>query len=142
LRITAQLVDSNGTRVWSETYDRKLGDVFAIQDEVAKSVAAALSLTLTTGKIEVARGGTRNVEAYDAYLAGKAFMIPRKHAGIRRGIGELERAVSLDPQFALAWSELALSYVTMPMPERNSVEWNARGLEASTRALAIAPDLP
>jgi TolB-like protein/DNA-binding winged helix-turn-helix (wHTH) protein len=142
LRITAQLADSNGTRVWSETYDQKFGDVFAIQDEVAKSVAAALSVTLTTGKIEVARGGTRNVEAYDAYLAGKAFMIPRQHAGIRRGIGELERAVSLDPQFALAWSELALSYLSMPIPERNSVEWNARAFEASARALEIAPDLP
>jgi TolB-like protein/DNA-binding winged helix-turn-helix (wHTH) protein len=142
LRITAQLVDSNGTRVWFETYDQALGDVFTIQDEVANSVAAALSVTLATGRIEVARGGTRNVEAYDAYLAGKAFMIPKKHEGIRRGVRELERAVTLDPQFALAWSELALSYMTMPIPERNSAAWNARALEASARALEIAPDLP
>ena len=143
LYITARLVDSNGTRVWSETYDQKLGEVFAIQNEVAKSVAAALSITLIAGEIEVSRGGTRNIEAYDAYLAGKAAMISGRSPDVRRGIAQLERAVNLDPTFALAWSELALTYEGSNfIPERTGAEWSAKALEATARALEIAPDLP
>ncbi len=143
LRITAQLVDANGTRVWSNTYDQKLGDIFAIQDEVAKGVAAALSVTLTAGEIEVARGGTRNAEAYDAYLAGKALLTSGLPEDMRRGIGLLERAVALDPQFALGWSELAQTYAGAgPLPERGGTDWNVRTMQATTRALEIAPDLP
>jgi TolB-like protein/DNA-binding winged helix-turn-helix (wHTH) protein len=143
LRITAQLVNSNGTRVWSETYDQKLGDIFAIQNAVAKSVAVALSVTLTAGEVEVVRGGTRNVEAYDAYLAGKAVKASGTPDDIRRGIVQLERAVALDPQFALGWSELAqTSALASALPERSGAEWNAKALHATTRALEIAPDLP
>jgi TolB-like protein len=141
LRITAQLVDSNGTRVWSDTYDQKLGDIFVIQDAVAKSVAVALSVTLTAGEVEVARGGTRNAEAYDAYLAGKAVMASGAPEDIQRGIAHLERAVALDPQFALGWSELAQTYAGAgARPERSGAEWNAKALHATTRALEIAPD--
>ncbi|HEV7444879.1 MAG TPA: winged helix-turn-helix domain-containing protein [Steroidobacteraceae bacterium] len=143
LRITAQLVDSNGTRVWSNAYDRKLGDVFAIQDEVARSVAVALSVTLNAGDIHLDRGGTRNVEAYDAYLAAQPMIISEAPAEVRRGLGQLEHAVSLDPDFALAWSELALIYQGAgQVPERGGAEWNAKALRASSRALKLAPDLP
>ena len=143
LRITAQLVDSNGTRVWSNTYDQNLGDVFAIQDAVAKSVAVALSVTLAAGDSDIARGGTRNVEAYDAYLAGKAIMASGALDDLRRGLEYLERAVMLDPRFALAWSELAKTYQGEgTLPERGGAEWNARALRASSRALELAPDLP
>jgi tetratricopeptide (TPR) repeat protein len=143
LRISAQLVDSSGTRVWSNAYDRKLGDVFAIQDEVARSVAAALSVTLNAGDIHLDRGGTRNVEAYDAYLAAQPLVISEAPADVRRGIGQLERAVGLDPDFALAWSELALiCQGAGQVPERGGAEWNAKALRASSRALKLAPDLP
>jgi TolB-like protein/DNA-binding winged helix-turn-helix (wHTH) protein len=143
LRITAQLVDSNGTRVWSNTYDQKLGDVFAIQDEVAKSVAAILSVRLTERQNDAERGGTRNAEAYAAYLAGKATISSDVPADVRRGIALLEQAVALDPRFARAWGELALIYANANMlPERNSEEWQAKVLRATSRALEIAPDLP
>lgn len=143
LRITAQLVDSTGTRVWSNTYDQKLGDVFAIQSEVAKSVAAALSVTLNAGDIDVARGGTRNVEAYDAYLASRAMMAFGTAEDFRLGIEKLERAVALDPKFALAWSSLAVTYQSAWMlPETGGAQWKAKGLRATSRALELAPDLP
>jgi TolB-like protein/Tfp pilus assembly protein PilF len=142
LRITAQLVDSNGAHVWSRTYDRKLGDVFAIQDEVAKSVAAALSVTLNPGDIGVAKGGTHNLEAYDAYLAGRALASSGADDDVRHGLEQVERAVMVDPGFALAWSWLALSYQSQNLPERGGAEWNAKALHATARALQLAPDLP
>jgi TolB-like protein/DNA-binding winged helix-turn-helix (wHTH) protein/Tfp pilus assembly protein PilF len=143
LRITAQLVDSSGTRVWSNTYDQKLGDVFAIQSQVAQSVAAALSVTLSAGDIDVARGGTRNVEAYDAWLAGRAIIASGTPDDKRRGIEQLERAVALDPEFALAWSSLAVTYQNAwSLPESGGAEWKAKGQRATSRALELAPDLP
>jgi Tfp pilus assembly protein PilF len=136
-------VDSNGTGVWSHSYDQKLGDVFAIQDEVAKSVGAALTVTLTARQNDAARGGTRNAEAYDAYLAGKAIILSDSLEDVRRGIALFERAVALDPGFALAWSELALTCAsTTGLPERNSEEWNAKVARATSRALEIAPQQP
>lgn len=143
LRISAQLVDSNGTRVWSDEYDRKLGDVFAIQEEVAKAVAVALSVTLSAGDIHLDRGGTRDLQAYDAYLAAQPLILSETAAEVRRGLGQLERAVRLDPHFAVAWSELALIYQGAgQVPERGGAEWNAKALQASSRALKLAPDLP
>jgi len=143
LRITAYLVDSNGTHVWSRTYDRKLGDVFAIQDEVAKSVAAALSVRLTARDISVANGGTHNLEAYDAYLSSRALISSGVQEDVRRGLEEGERAVRLDPGFALAWSWLALNYQgQVLLPERYGAEWSAKALRATARALELAPDLP
>jgi TolB-like protein/DNA-binding winged helix-turn-helix (wHTH) protein/Tfp pilus assembly protein PilF len=143
LRITAQLVDSNGTGLWSHSYDQKLGDVFAIQDEVAKSVGAALTVTLTARQNDAARGGTRNAEAYDAYLAGKAIIVSDLLEDIRRGIALFEQAVALDPGFALAWSELALTCASSTgLAERNLAEWNAKVARATSRALEIAPEQP
>jgi len=151
LRISAQLVDSNGTRVWSDEYDRKLGDVFAIQDEVAKAVAVALSVTLSADDVHTARwyarsldrGGTRDLEAYDAYLAAQPLILSETAAEVRQGLGQWERAVRLDPGFALAWSELALIYQSAgQVPERGGAEWNAKALQASSRALKLAPELP
>jgi TolB-like protein/DNA-binding winged helix-turn-helix (wHTH) protein len=143
LRITAKLVDANGTGVWSNTYDQKRGDVFTIQDEVAKSVAAVLSVTLTERQNDAARGGTRNAEAYDAYLAGRAVIVTDLPDDVRQGIALFEHAVALDPRFARAWSELALLYASDDtLPERNSEEWQAKVRRATSRALEIAPDLP
>lgn len=142
LRITAQLVDSNGTGVWSNNYDQKLGDVFAIQDEVAKSVAAVLSVTLTERQNDVTRGGTRNTEAYEAYLAAKAIIRSGLPDDVRRGIALFEQAVALDPGFGRAWSELALIYAINGFPERNSEEWKAKVRQATSRALDTAPDTP
>ncbi len=142
LRITAQLVDANGTRVWSNVYDQKLGDVFTIQDEVAKSVALALSVKLSASDMDLVRGGTRNIEAYDAYLLGRALTYGQPDE-IRRGIEQMERAVTLDPNFALAWSRVGLTYLgAFVLPERGGEDWNAKAFHAASRALELAPELP
>jgi len=103
VRITAQLINaSDGYHLWSETYDRELVDVFAIQEEIATSVSGALGVRLGVGGVNAFKGaGTKNIEAYEAYLKGMG--------GTRdERIRLLERAIELDPNYAAAWSMLAL----------------------------------
>src|SRR4030095_9324036 len=73
IRITAQLIEvKNGTHLWSETYDRKLKDVFAMQDEISKMIVDILKIELTGNQVaQVARGFTKNTEAYEDYLKGR-----------------------------------------------------------------------
>ena len=141
LRITAQLVKcADHTHLWSQTYDRQLDDVFAIQDDVARAVADALKITLGVGAQTHAPGGTRNVEAYDLYLRGCAIMQDGSHATNLRAADMLRRAVTLDPQFANGWLRLAealsisLNFGVVPAvrEERN---------QALDRVVEIAPDL-
>ena len=100
LRISAQLIDGkDGVERWSRTYARELNTVFALQEEIARDVALALSITLDVGKSSRARGGTTNVEAYEKYLRGA------ESAGAQAA--QLYReAVALDPAFAMAWYSL------------------------------------
>ena len=104
VRITAQLINaSDGYHLWSETYDRKLEDIFAIQEEIATEVSGALGVTLGVGGVNAFKGaGTRNIEAYEAYLQSQA------GRGVDRKIRELERATQLDPNYAAAWSQLGV----------------------------------
>ncbi len=107
--ITAQLIDAEtDTHMWSETYDRGLTDIFAIQDEIAGAIVAALRETLgiTIEKTETVAVSTENLDAYDLYLravnsSGYGAELPRT------AIALLEQAVRLDPDFARAWAELA-----------------------------------
>jgi TolB-like protein len=103
VRITAQLVNaSDGYNIWSETYDRELADIFAIQEEIATSVSGALGVRLGVGGVNAFQGaGTRNIEAYEAYLQG----LGSDHD---ESIRFLERATQLDPNYSAAWSQLGL----------------------------------
>jgi len=143
VRITAQLVKaSDGYHLWSETFDRDLDDIFAIQDETAKAVADALSVTLGVGDIELKAGGTRNFAAYDAYLAGLALSQQEGRTNTEHALEKFEKAVKMDPVFADAWSQLALNCVFLSqnyMPE-NAAELNERADEAAQRAAAAAPE--
>jgi serine/threonine-protein kinase len=112
LRISVELVDTDsGYQVWSERYDRTIEDVFAIQDEIAATIAGKLELTLRE-----APGGarneprTRNLEAYDAYLKGMAQM-HRRGAGTLEAIDSFRQAIALDPQFAGAQAGLSHALV-------------------------------
>jgi TolB-like protein/DNA-binding winged helix-turn-helix (wHTH) protein len=146
LRITAQLIDASGQHIWSRTYDRNLSDLFAIQQDVARNVAAAFSVTVSAANAAVGRGGTRNQEAYDGYLSARAAMIEPGIASaqdVRYALNQLERAVALDPQFAMAWTWLALTYTKADaLPEKASDEFKMRARNAVAQARAIAPDLP
>jgi TolB-like protein/DNA-binding winged helix-turn-helix (wHTH) protein len=143
VRITAQLVDaSTSEHLWSETFDRKLTDIFAIQEETAQAVAKALSVTLGVGEGDISVGGTRNFEAYDAYLAGISFTRQPDLENTARAIEQLEMAVRLDPNFANAWSVLSRVYefaAIFFIVERTDELLN-KSEAAASRAIEIAPD--
>lgn len=111
LRITAQLIEAdNGFHLWSETYDRELADVFAIQDEISLAIAEALKAELSLnddGRALVSRE-TANTPAYEAFLKGRGLINQRGKQAITEGVSELERSIRLDPNFAPARAQLAI----------------------------------
>lgn len=141
VRVTAQLADvTNGYQLWSERYDQELGDIFAIQDAIARSIAHRLELTLA----EPARGGaalvkprTPNVEAYELYLKGRYFWNQRG-AGITKALACFEQALSIDEHFAQAHAGVAdaltlLAFYAFKRP----TEVMPRAKVAAERALAL-----
>ena len=110
IRITAQLINAaDGYHAWSQTYDRDLVDIFAIQDEISDSVAGALGVRLGVGSVNAFRGaGTQDVEAYETYLKATQLNMLIQPRDRRR---TLERAIELDPDYAAAWAALGLSLI-------------------------------
>ncbi|MDB6088283.1 MAG: Tetratricopeptide 2 repeat protein [Gammaproteobacteria bacterium] len=104
MRITAQLIDAiTGFHLWSQTYERDLTDVFRLQSEIATAVSGALRITLLADEQEqLAPGGTRNVQAFDAYLRGRYGEAIQDETGLRGALAALDEAVGLDPQYAQA----------------------------------------
>lgn len=116
VRITAQLIDARDDRhLWSDTFDRELDDIFAIQDEIATAVVNAMADTL--GSVSRVAGGlveadTGNLDAYELFLEGRELFLARDRLDV--AIALLERAVELDPEFARAWETLAALYAAAP----------------------------
>jgi serine/threonine protein kinase/Flp pilus assembly protein TadD len=141
VRITAQLVEASTRHsVWAERYDRQLEDVFAIQEEIARSIAQALRITLTPQEEKtIARKPTENSLAYDFYLRGRSYA---HRENMDYGLQMFEQAIQLDPNFALAHAGIAnLCGLIYELREQNA-KWIERGLAACDRATALAPDLP
>jgi serine/threonine protein kinase/Flp pilus assembly protein TadD len=141
VRITAQLVEASTRHsVWAERYDRQLEDVFAIQEEIARSIAQALRITLTPQEEKtIARKPTENSQAYDFYLRGRNYS---RRENYDYGLQMFEQAIELDPNFALAHAGIAhLCGLIYEVREQNQ-KWIERGLGACDRAMALAPDLP
>ncbi len=143
LRVTAQLIEArNGYHLWSQNFDHELGDVFAMQDEIAKSVATALKVKLVESDLQrVHERGTRDPEAHRLYLFGLAQL--RGHG--RRNIPEarqlFEKALARDPNYAEAHAGLAQYYFRDVWISHQNIEESVRlGHEAAKRALALAPD--
>ncbi len=110
LRITAQLINpADGSHFWSKTFDRDLTDIFEIQDEISRAVAEALAVTMGVAAGED-EGFTRNIEAYEEYLKGKALVDATTLRDIPRGIEHLLRATEIDPTFAAPWASLSQAY--------------------------------
>ena len=107
VRITVQLTDAaDGFTIWADSFDRNLDEIFAMQEEIATSVAGSLGVRLGVGGVNDFQGaGTQNVEAYEAYLQAQSKDFTS--AGIRDAKRLLERALELDPHYAVAWSRLA-----------------------------------
>jgi serine/threonine-protein kinase len=114
LRITAQMVNAaDGYQLWSERYDREMTDVFAVQDEIANAIATRLRGTIVAeANRGRARGGTRNLEAYEFLLRGRALQIKRGRF-VPQAIVCFERAIALDPGYAEAMASLSDSYRLM-----------------------------
>ncbi|MEO8360603.1 MAG: protein kinase [Vicinamibacteria bacterium] len=148
LRIAARLVraDTEGI-LWSNVFDRPAADIFAVQDEVARNVAQALELTLNTASTTAApTGGTKNTEAYDAYLLGRYHWNRRTTDGMIQATAAFKKAIDLDPNYAQAWSGLADAYsLSIPteynVPSLDPAEALRRAEEAARKATALAPGL-
>ena len=129
VRITAQLIRvDNGFHLWSETFDRKLENIFAVQEEIAAAIAEALVGELGS-TVETVPNQTRNMAAYDTYLRGRAALRSRN----QEAVALLERATAADPNFAPAWAALAIAYQSVR-------EDYQKGMDIARKALALDAD--
>jgi TolB-like protein/Flp pilus assembly protein TadD len=148
VRITAQLIDTEtGFHLWSETYDRELKDIFAVQDEIAQAIVERLKIQLAPEEQQLAQrdqAPTQNVEAYEQYLQGRAIWKRRGEQNIRSAIDLYQSALARDPAFARAHSALASAYVVMPgyTEEKGDEErYFKMAEEAARQALALDPKI-
>jgi TolB-like protein/Tfp pilus assembly protein PilF len=112
LRIAAQLINvADGYHLWSKTYDRKLENVFAVEDELARSIAEALRPQLLKGATALVPQPTSSTEAHDLYLQGRHFWNKRTPEGLSKAISLFQKAIEVDPAYALAYSGLADCYL-------------------------------
>jgi TolB-like protein/cytochrome c-type biogenesis protein CcmH/NrfG len=145
VRITTQLINSaDGYHLWSETYDRKLTDVFAVQDEIAKAVVAALRIKLLPAQ-EPTSKRTSNPEAYNQYLLGRQLYARSTTDGFRRAKDAYAKALALDPGFAPAWAGFANAawwFADGADTAAAIAEGKRQALAAAEKAVALAPDMP
>jgi TolB-like protein/tetratricopeptide (TPR) repeat protein len=112
VRITAQLIEAeSGFQLWSDTFDYKLENVFAVQDEIAAAIVRELEVEFSGRKTDLIQTGTANVEAYKSYLQGRHFLQKETVAAIDQAIGHFDRAVELDPDYAQAYTGLADAWI-------------------------------
>ena len=142
VRINVQLVDvQNGLQAWSEKYDRKLDNVFAVEDEIAKAIATKLRVQLTGGAGQpLVVDSTNNPQAHELYLRGLTLLAARG-PGLREASAVFQQAVKLDASYALAWGALAVTELLLPSYGLDSFDASLpRGESAAQRALALDPN--
>jgi len=141
LRITAQLIRAdNGYDVWSETYDRKLDDIFKVQEEISAAVVKALKMALLADAMPNGRP-TANQEAYALFLLSRSFHYRGTHADVEKAIDYAEQAVQLDPSFAPAWAALGDSLVYGFGFGGSHSEIRTRAYTAAQTAVKLDPKL-
>jgi TolB-like protein len=148
IRINVRLIDAvTDEPLWAETYDRQLNaaNIFAIQGEIATSIADALRATLTSNEQQrLAVVPTRNLEALDTYFLGKQLLEERNVRSLQAAIEYFMQVIELDPEFALAWSGLADAYMILP-EYTTKIDLDVvqeRSVAAATRALKLDPEIP
>jgi serine/threonine-protein kinase len=144
VRIVAELVNAaDGSELWSQTFQRELKDIFAVQSEIATAVAEALELKLLGREnLAVNKAATQNVEAHNVYLQGHFYFERRNLDDYRRSIGLFDRAIQLDPNYALAYAERseALTWIADQSGEHQKETWAIAAKDAE-KAVAIDPHL-
>jgi TolB-like protein/Tfp pilus assembly protein PilF len=147
VRITAQLINAvTGFRLWSQSYDRDLGDVLKLQSEIANAVAVALRVTLLSDEAaRIQLGGTRNAAAFDSYLrASKSYIAHPDGNDMKASIAAYTEAIALDANFALAFAgrSLALNRYAAQFATGPAIRATFDGAQSDARkAIALAPDL-
>jgi TolB-like protein/tetratricopeptide (TPR) repeat protein len=144
VRITVQLIKGiDGSHLWSQVFDDTLDDIFRVQDDIARGVADAMASTWQGADKEgVEMGGTERVTAYEAYLKGTAAANRGTPDGASEALAQLELAVELDPDYALAWAALSRAY--LGPAEMGTATWESTYIpmtRAAERAIELAPDL-
>ncbi|MGD0503220.1 MAG: TIR domain-containing protein [Steroidobacteraceae bacterium] len=148
VRITAQLINTvTGFHIWSQTYDRRFTDILKVQTEVATAVADRLKVTLAGDEAaKLGQGGTKSSEAYEAYLQGAQQLSNWDfgEADLRAALSAFDRAIALDPNFALAYERraLALNDISIFAARPSEIaEVRAQAVESAERAVGLAPSL-
>jgi len=135
LRVNAQLIETvNGYQVWSDRYDRKLVEVFAVQDELTRNIVNALAIQLTEQEeTSLARVSTNNFQAYEHFLLGQKLARERTREGFSQAKSEFEQAIKLDPSYARSYGAIAVVLIRM-----YTNAWTDSPAESLDRALAMA----
>jgi len=146
VRITAQLIEaSTDSHLWSETYDRELDDIFAIQNEISAAIVGALKkqfhLNVLGAPLAIDAEGT---EAHEAYLMGRYLVVQRTRASVEGAVREFKKAISLDPEYASAYAELAIAISLQNETNYGDLtfaEASTKAAPYADRAVALSPKL-
>jgi serine/threonine-protein kinase len=143
IRLTAQLIDvANGYHLWSETYDRQLEDVFAIQDEISRAIVDALKVRLVGDSEKLVVPTTENIEAYTLYLKGRYFFNKSwAEQELRKGLQFFEQALEKDATYARAYAGIADCWSALADEHVAPEEAYTRAKTAATKALSLEPTL-
>lgn len=140
VRVTVQLINAiSDAHLWADTYDRKLTDIFAVESEIAKSVAEKLQAKLTGSAEQVlASRPTENPEAHQLYLKGRYFWNRRTGENLNKALGYFQQAIEKDPSYALAYAGVADCYALLPVygnkPPKEDIQ---RAIAAARRAIEL-----
>jgi len=143
IRVNAKLIRIKDIiPLWSDTYEKKLESVFAIQSDVAEKIANALQVELSPEERErLARKPTENLTAYDYYLRGREYYVRYRKQDNEHAIELFKKALEFDPDFALAYSGLGDSYAQRTLKFGFPLKWTDASIEASEKAISLNPDL-
>lgn len=142
VRITAQLVNTNdGFHLWSETFDRNLNDIFAVQDEITAAVVKALRKSIL-GEEEIAQGYSGDFEAYNAYLRGRSYNSQNTLEGFEKANEQYRLAIGIDPDMALAWAGLSESIGNQTGYTTDFSKGFEQARQAAQKALELDLELP
>ena len=143
VRIVAELVNvADGIALWSQTFDRQLKDIFAVQEEIAKAVAQSLKVTLLrSDETSAQTAAPKNVEAHNAYLQGHFHLQRRNLEDYRKAISYFDQAIQIDPAYALAYAERSETWTLVgDLTGQHDTAW-PKARDDAEQAVAIAPAL-
>jgi TolB-like protein/Flp pilus assembly protein TadD len=143
VRVNVQLIKADtDAHLWAETYDSKLTDIFAVQSDVARRIAASLEAKLTgREQQQIADVPTRNPQAYDAYLRGLALIVRQSPEDVGKARAFFQQAVALDPGYAHAWAQLSIANSQLYFSDENTPEVLENSRRAAETAVRLQPEL-